>query len=161
MKMIDLSCTKCGATLQINPELSKCICQYCGNEMLIDEEIQQSEITNGFDLGYQAELGRQKAMADIEKERQQLLAKEELKQRKKDIEDFKTRCIGLVIIIIAMIAFFNSCNNTLEKTNGTKDNSNIQNEAEHIKENIDEEAYNKGQQMGADAANYLNDLMSK
>lgn len=40
MKLIDLTCSKCGATLQVNPELSKCICQYCGNEMLIDNEVQ-------------------------------------------------------------------------------------------------------------------------
>ena len=38
MKLIDLTCSKCGATLQVNPDLKKCMCQYCGNEMLIDDE---------------------------------------------------------------------------------------------------------------------------
>lgn len=61
MKLIDLTCSKCGAQLKVNPELSKCMCQYCGNEMLIDQEIIHHKIDNAFDFGYQAEMGRQSA----------------------------------------------------------------------------------------------------
>ena len=72
MKLIDMQCTKCGATLQVNPELSKCMCQYCGNEMLIDNEVQKHDvqISNGFDFGYQQEIGRRKAIEDIERKKQ-------------------------------------------------------------------------------------------
>ena len=66
MKLIDLTCSKCGATLQINPELSKCMCQYCGNEMLIDNEVQHHSLDNGFEFGYQAEMGRQRAQFENE-----------------------------------------------------------------------------------------------
>ena len=71
MKLVDLTCTKCGATLKVNSELTKCMCQYCGNEMLVDQEVQKHEFTNGFDFGYQAELGRQKAQQDLEIKKQQ------------------------------------------------------------------------------------------
>lgn len=72
MKLIDMQCTKCGATLQVNAELSKCMCQYCGNEMLIDNEVQKHDvqISNGFDFGYQQEIGRRKAIEDIERQKQ-------------------------------------------------------------------------------------------
>lgn len=60
MKLIDLTCSKCGATLQVNSDLKKCMCQYCGNEMLIDDEVVHIQIGNGSNFGYQQEMGRQK-----------------------------------------------------------------------------------------------------
>ena len=35
MKLIDIKCDKCGAMIQVNAELPKCMCQYCGNEIQI------------------------------------------------------------------------------------------------------------------------------
>lgn len=35
MKLVEIKCGKCGATLQVNAELPKCICQYCGNEIAL------------------------------------------------------------------------------------------------------------------------------
>lgn len=58
MKLVDLNCPGCGALLKVNPELTKGICNYCGNEFLIDDEIQKLNITNGVQLGYQQEQGR-------------------------------------------------------------------------------------------------------
>lgn len=39
MKLITLTCPKCGAQMEVNPELEAIICNYCGNKMLIDGEI--------------------------------------------------------------------------------------------------------------------------
>lgn len=72
MKLIDLTCNKCGAQLKVNAELSKCMCQYCGNEMLIDQEIIHHKIDNAFDAGYQAELGRIKAQEDIKRQQEEV-----------------------------------------------------------------------------------------
>lgn len=58
MKLVDLNCPGCGAALKVNPELSKGVCNYCGREFLIDDEIQKLNITNGVQLGYQQEQGR-------------------------------------------------------------------------------------------------------
>ena len=38
MKLIKLKCEDCGATLDANKDLEKIICNYCGNEILIDDE---------------------------------------------------------------------------------------------------------------------------
>jgi len=66
MKLIDLTCNKCGAQLKANADLKKCSCNYCGNEMLIDDEVIHHQIDNAFDAGYQAEIGRQQARNAIE-----------------------------------------------------------------------------------------------
>lgn len=85
MKLIDMQCTKCGSTLQVNPELSKCICQYCGNEMLIDQEVQKHEVnvqgnvnmTGGFEFGYQQQMGVMKAMMEEQQRQSEFNAKAE------------------------------------------------------------------------------------
>lgn len=90
MKLIDLTCNKCGAQLKVNAELSKCMCQYCGNEMLIDQEVIHHKIDNAFDAGYQAELGRMKAQED-----------------KKAREDaLFLKCIGIPIISVLALGTF-------------------------------------------------------
>lgn len=33
MKMVEIKCDKCGKTFEVNAELTKCMCQYCGNEI--------------------------------------------------------------------------------------------------------------------------------
>ena len=40
MKVIDLTCTKCGSSLQINYEegMTTAFCQYCGQKILLDKE---------------------------------------------------------------------------------------------------------------------------
>lgn len=77
MKLIDLTCSKCRATLQVNQDLRKCMCQYCGNEMLIDDEIVHHRLDNGFDFGYQAELGRIQAQKEQDVKRQEELKRQE------------------------------------------------------------------------------------
>ena len=90
MKLIDLTCTKCNATLQVNADLKKCICQYCGNEMLIDDETVQvhHQMDNAYQAGYQMEMGRQQAYVDMQNklaytQQQQQLAMEQAQKRKK------------------------------------------------------------------------------
>lgn len=75
MKLIDLTCSNCGALLQVNSELTKCICNYCGKEILIDQEVQHHKIDNAYEAGYLAEMGRQKALQDII--RQQKMAEQQ------------------------------------------------------------------------------------
>lgn len=38
MKLINLTCPNCGAKLEVNSELTKCTCNYCGGEVLVDNE---------------------------------------------------------------------------------------------------------------------------
>lgn len=64
MKLITLTWPKCGAQMEVNPELEAIICNYCGNKMLIDREVVEQKITGGFEFGYQQEQGRLKAQQE-------------------------------------------------------------------------------------------------
>ena len=44
MKLITLTCPKCGAQMEVNSELEAIICNYCGNKMLIDREVVEQKI---------------------------------------------------------------------------------------------------------------------
>ena len=55
MKLIDLRCSSCGAMMQVNPDLKKVVCNYCGSELLIDDESKKIEIANSYEYGYEAE----------------------------------------------------------------------------------------------------------
>lgn len=37
MKIVELKCSKCRATLEVNSELNEISCNYCGNKMIIDD----------------------------------------------------------------------------------------------------------------------------
>lgn len=53
MRLVDLNCPGCGAVIRVNTELPQGICNYCGRQFLIDDEIKKYRITNGMQLGYQ------------------------------------------------------------------------------------------------------------
>ena len=82
MKLITLTCPKCGAQMEVNPELEAIICNYCGNKMLIDREVVEQKITGGFEFGYQQEQGRLKAQQE---EQQKRIREEEKEARKNEI----------------------------------------------------------------------------
>lgn len=106
MKLIDLTCSKCGASLQVNPELTKCMCQYCGNEMLIDNEIQHHSLDNGFEFGYQAEIGRQQAQQEMQRQaiiqRQQII-NEQNRRSQQIAEEHKQRTFHIWTITLLII----------------------------------------------------------
>lgn len=102
MKLIDLTCTKCGAQLKVNADLKKCMCQYCGNEMLIDDEVIHHQIDNGIQLGYEQELGRQKFKEQLESIDTQI---EQLKNNIKNTEAQNGYLSIAIVISIAVILF--------------------------------------------------------
>lgn len=79
MKLIDLKCSQCGAVFQVSDDLKHCTCNYCGNKMLIDDEIQRTEhkITGGYEFGY----GLIKGQADAYEEQVKKLKREKFKRR--------------------------------------------------------------------------------
>ena len=50
MKLITLTCPKCGAQMEVNPELEAIICNYCGNKMLIDREVVDKKLLVALNL---------------------------------------------------------------------------------------------------------------
>ena len=92
INFISLTCEKCGAQLEVNSELKKCVCNYCGNEMLIDDGVYRVEHTHkiegGYAFGYEQEKGRLDAYKEYigiqEKKEQDQIEKE--RKRREDVE---------------------------------------------------------------------------
>ena len=104
MKLIDLTCSRCGAVLKVNSELQKCICQYCGNEMLIDNEIVRHQLDNGYQFGYQAELGRQQALNDLKLQQQQQMVYQQTKKAEKPRpKEYNPNSVALIISGISLL----------------------------------------------------------
>lgn len=63
MKLITLKCPDCGAELQVNPALSQAVCNYCGKQLLIDDEAQhvKFDFEGSRQAGIEFERGRNEA----------------------------------------------------------------------------------------------------
>lgn len=81
MRLIDITCSNCGAEMKVNPELKKCSCNYCGRQMLVDDEIQKHQFINGYEYGYDLEKGRLQAQEDFKLEQERREAERKEKER--------------------------------------------------------------------------------
>ncbi len=66
MKLIDTTCPKCGANLRIDADRKSAFCEYCGAQILIDDEVQHLQIDNAESAGYAFEKGRQRAKNEVQ-----------------------------------------------------------------------------------------------
>ena len=71
MRLIDLKCPNCTAKLEVNADLKTIVCNYCGHQFILDDEIKHVEhtIKNAGQAGYDFELGRERAKQQIKNER--------------------------------------------------------------------------------------------
>lgn len=63
MKLIDLKCPRCGATLKNVRDRNNIVCQYCGNSFVLDDEtkVVRYDSESAEEAGYQFEKGRLRA----------------------------------------------------------------------------------------------------
>lgn len=73
MKIINMVCPNCGASLQVDADKNNLTCNYCGSNLLLDDGVQHIQYDNAEAAGYQFERGRQRAQAEarISPDRQQ------------------------------------------------------------------------------------------
>ena len=88
MKLIDLTCTKCGASMQVDGEREFCFCQYCGNKMLIDKDVTR--------IVDEAKIREAQAMENIK-------IAEANANMQKEIQSSKTSSIMFIIAAIVLI----------------------------------------------------------
>ena len=69
MIIVDTTCTKCGANLHIDADRKTAFCEYCGAQLLIDDEVQHLQIDNAESAGYAFEKGRQRAQNEAQAQR--------------------------------------------------------------------------------------------
>ena len=66
MRIVDTTCTKCGANLHIDADRKTAFCEYCGAQLLIDDDVQHLQIDNAESAGYAFEKGRQRAQNEAQ-----------------------------------------------------------------------------------------------
>ena len=69
MKLIDTTCPKCGANLRVDADRQSAFCEYCGGQILIDDEVQHLQIDNAESAGFAFEKGRQRAQSEAQAQR--------------------------------------------------------------------------------------------
>ena len=69
MRIVDTACTKCGANFHIDADRKTAFCEYCGAQLLIDDEVQHLQIDNAESAGYAFVKGRQRAQNEAQAKR--------------------------------------------------------------------------------------------
>lgn len=64
MKIVSMVCPNCGASIQVDADKKNLTCNYCGNSLFVDDEVQHVQYDNAEETGYQFEKGRQRAQAE-------------------------------------------------------------------------------------------------
>lgn len=65
MKIVNMVCPNCGASLQVDADKKNLTCNYCGNNLFIDDEVHHVQYDNAEEAGYQFEKGRQRAQSEL------------------------------------------------------------------------------------------------
>lgn len=99
MRLVDLTCTGCGANVKVDASLKVANCTVCGKQMLIEH-------SGEFGEGYDREMGRIQAQRDTEaqwkKEREEKIRLEE-EEKKRQLEQKEMARIHRQLNIIAII----------------------------------------------------------
>ena len=115
MKLVDIKCPNCGQQIQINSDLKNGMCNYCGSQFLIDEQLQKVDLENARDAGYEFERGRQKAMVELELKNKEIEIQktaveiEKLEQQrlqlehKQKIEEDAQKIAHIVVFVIVTV----------------------------------------------------------
>ena len=108
MKLIDMTCTGCGANVQVDAAVKVATCTVCGKQMLISH-------SGEFGAGYEREMGRIQAQRDaeeswkLEREEKIRIQEEEKKRKAEQLEMDRIRrqlnkiCIAESIICILFL----------------------------------------------------------
>ena len=91
MRIVDTTCTKCGANLHIDADRKTAFCEYCGAQLLIDDEVQHLQIDNAESAGYAFEKGRQRAQNEAQAQRHYSAQPQPAPKKNKGVSEHKTR----------------------------------------------------------------------
>lgn len=64
MKLVELKCKNCGATLKVDPESEEITCKYCQTTFKLDDEVKHVKFDNMEQNGYEFEKGRIRAQQE-------------------------------------------------------------------------------------------------
>ena len=72
MKLLSIVCPHCGAKLQTTPNAKMLTCDYCNNDVMIDEEVKRVCLVDAEQAGYEFEMGRQRALKELREDEEMM-----------------------------------------------------------------------------------------
>ncbi len=69
MKLFAVTCPHCGGKLEVTSNSKMVTCEYCNCDFMIDDEVKRVRLEDAEQAGYEFEIGRQRALKDIETEK--------------------------------------------------------------------------------------------
>lgn len=64
MKLVEMKCKNCGATLEVSSDVKEAKCKYCHTTFKIDDEVKHIKYDNAEQSGYEFEKGRMRAQQE-------------------------------------------------------------------------------------------------
>ena len=90
MKLVEMSCPKCSAKLEVNADLKFATCNYCGNQFILDDEVIRVQHELSEQAGYNFEKGRIKAQEEAQ-ERARRIAAADAEKRRLEAEAYSAK----------------------------------------------------------------------
>lgn len=107
MKMYQLNCPACGATVEIEQDRKSCYCSYCGSKIYMDDGVKRVEITKN--INYHKTYTDEARIRESEaKERMQdkKYAADKEKWERKEKSKSRAAIRGFLIAAICVVAYF-------------------------------------------------------
>ena len=72
MKLFSVTCPNCGAKLQTTANAKMLTCDYCNNDVMIDDEVKRVCLADAEQAGYEFEMGRQRALKELREDEEMM-----------------------------------------------------------------------------------------
>lgn len=106
MKMYQLNCPACGATVEIEQDRKSCYCSYCGNKIYIDDGVKRVEITKN--INYHKTYTDEARIIESqvqERMRDKKYAADKEKWERKEISKSKAKLRSFLAVAICVVAY--------------------------------------------------------
>ena len=72
MKLVSIACPHCGAKLHTTPNAKMLSCDYCNNDIMIDDQVKRICLVDAEQAGYEFEMGRQRALKELREDEEMM-----------------------------------------------------------------------------------------
>ena len=108
MNLIKLKCENCGATLDANKDLEKIICNYCGSEVLIDDDATKLKRLEDVKLKARKD-NHEQSLKERKEILEQKLKEKKINEELNSVDDFKKSEFSKILLVFfsfSVLLFF-------------------------------------------------------
>ncbi len=99
MKMYQLKCPACGASVEVEKGRESCFCSYCGTKVYVDDEVHRVEITKN--INYHKTYTDEAKIRKIESEEQ--MQERRYAEAREERKSKKWSALGIVLLVLVAV----------------------------------------------------------